>query len=415
MVFRLAPRFPPELTDMVLDCLLDDKAALSTTSLVCRSWLSRSRLHLFRHLSVANDFISFAAFLQNTPYLRTYVKYLVLHGHLDDHSTTSPSCAPTTVFLEPIVLSDILSHLPSLHTLQLHAVAFHGRSSPCPSPSFKLNELIMMNVGSLQDTTSDMLNILSLFTDVHHLHIGSTTQTLDADDIPSQTVDLPIPHSLRVSSLKLEDVPLDLYLQLIRQTESVKTLQELEVDCMGLEDAEALSALLHETNSNIGRLAINLSQCPSDGIYSGEEDSEDLVTLTSRAICENISASVSSCTNLSALEIAISLDSYLEDPSTYPDAWDWLSSILHSAPSSSLQQIDISLAAEESFAPLLELNVPWQPLADVLNKFSNLGRVTVANMPPTSWCFSEEEKDVVRRNLPELVQRGLLHVGSWRI
>ena len=41
------PHLPPELCDMVIDFLHDNKVALASCSLVCRSWSRAARYHLF--------------------------------------------------------------------------------------------------------------------------------------------------------------------------------------------------------------------------------------------------------------------------------------------------------------------------------------------------------------------------------
>jgi hypothetical protein len=51
-------RLPPELIDLVIDALHDDREALKICVLVCRSWVHASRHHLFSHLTVSSETIS---------------------------------------------------------------------------------------------------------------------------------------------------------------------------------------------------------------------------------------------------------------------------------------------------------------------------------------------------------------------
>lgn len=54
-VSSMAPILPPELCDGIIDCLFDDRRSLKQTALTCRSWLPRSRKHLFESVKLMND------------------------------------------------------------------------------------------------------------------------------------------------------------------------------------------------------------------------------------------------------------------------------------------------------------------------------------------------------------------------
>jgi hypothetical protein len=49
----MTPIIPLELWDWIIDHLHDDERALSTCGLVCRSWISSSRFHLFRTIQLS--------------------------------------------------------------------------------------------------------------------------------------------------------------------------------------------------------------------------------------------------------------------------------------------------------------------------------------------------------------------------
>ena len=76
-----------------------------------------------------------------------------------------------------------------------------------------------------------------------------------------------------------------------------------------------------------------------------------------------------------------------------------------------MKHFSVALAAEECSAPLLELDLDWEPLREVFGHFPNLEKITVANLPGSLWYFSNEEIEEIRKNLPELVERGMLQVG----
>ena len=49
---RIAPVVPPEVCDMILDCLTEDKESLVRCSLVCKNWVPRSRRHLWKRIKL---------------------------------------------------------------------------------------------------------------------------------------------------------------------------------------------------------------------------------------------------------------------------------------------------------------------------------------------------------------------------
>ena len=63
-----------------------------------------------------------------------------------------------------------------------------------------------------------------------------------------------------MTTLRLENLASDLYLEALRSSESVDTLHSLEIDCTAAQDALALSALLLKAGPHVEHLAIDLSQ-----------------------------------------------------------------------------------------------------------------------------------------------------------
>ncbi|CDO74971.1 hypothetical protein BN946_scf184945.g43 [Trametes cinnabarina] len=75
------PRIPPELCDLVLDQLHEDKRSLRACALVSRSWLARAQHHLFWsiYLDWSNCY-SFSRLLSNNPSLADHMKTLEIEG-----------------------------------------------------------------------------------------------------------------------------------------------------------------------------------------------------------------------------------------------------------------------------------------------------------------------------------------------
>ncbi|KAK0229775.1 hypothetical protein EDD85DRAFT_123446 [Armillaria nabsnona] len=79
-------RLPQELIDSILDFLIDDSHSLKASSLVCRSFLRQTRVHLFRQLHFDNfrHFHKFRNMCQASPHIPLRVETLALHSGWDD-------------------------------------------------------------------------------------------------------------------------------------------------------------------------------------------------------------------------------------------------------------------------------------------------------------------------------------------
>ncbi|OSD06473.1 hypothetical protein PYCCODRAFT_1383488 [Trametes coccinea BRFM310] len=76
-----SPRLPPELCDLILDQLHEDKRALRVCALTSHDWLTRAQFHLFRsiYLDWSNCY-SFSRLLSNNPSLADHMKTLEIEG-----------------------------------------------------------------------------------------------------------------------------------------------------------------------------------------------------------------------------------------------------------------------------------------------------------------------------------------------
>ncbi|PBK61193.1 hypothetical protein ARMSODRAFT_671825 [Armillaria solidipes] len=85
-------RLPQELIDSILDFLTDDSQSLKASSLVCRSFLRRTRVHLFRQLHFDNfrHFHKFHNMCQASPHIPPRVETLALHSGWGDRKMQGP-------------------------------------------------------------------------------------------------------------------------------------------------------------------------------------------------------------------------------------------------------------------------------------------------------------------------------------
>jgi hypothetical protein len=122
------PPVPPELIETIIDMLHMDRTALATCALVCRSWLPRTRYHLFSEVIITrrNDAVISKLLSSSTCAITSAVKHLVLQtiDNLDQRicrlsNVTQMSLyrfnASRTPVFPPINLIPLLRNLESLH------------------------------------------------------------------------------------------------------------------------------------------------------------------------------------------------------------------------------------------------------------------------------------------------------------
>lgn len=123
MPARRSTRLPPELIDLIIDYLHEDKPALHNFALVSRRWLRSTRYHLFHHVRVlasedsARAFVPFVHFLEHNPHIGPFIRELELCGNEGrDH------VAVEFGVLDGDQMIPIIRRLPFLHTLILSQV-----------------------------------------------------------------------------------------------------------------------------------------------------------------------------------------------------------------------------------------------------------------------------------------------------
>ncbi|EMD34519.1 hypothetical protein CERSUDRAFT_125622, partial [Gelatoporia subvermispora B] len=122
-------RLPPEVVDHIIDFLVDDRNALRSCSLTCRSWLPRARHHTFRTMRVTYEIRQQCLqLLEDCPDIRPYFQSL----HFDAFGTQVPwSDWEVAAFLD---------FMPNISTLVFKGFSFR---TPLPvGPSRHLRELM---------------------------------------------------------------------------------------------------------------------------------------------------------------------------------------------------------------------------------------------------------------------------------
>ncbi|PFH49157.1 hypothetical protein AMATHDRAFT_63651 [Amanita thiersii Skay4041] len=181
---------PQELVDLVLDHLHNDRPALLSASLVCRSWYASTRHHLYRRVvffigltippfeeQTIRSFERIALLqqiLQEKPELAKYIREVVITG------ANAHRCSGWRQ-IEPVVTA-ILARLNRVSTLELRDVHWDHLAPKCQMAmvsifrNFCLNKVEFYNVsGSLSDIFSlisfakTLKSLRTSFTPANHI------------------------------------------------------------------------------------------------------------------------------------------------------------------------------------------------------------------------------------------------------
>lgn len=110
---------PPEIWDYIIDFLRKDIRSLQACSLVCKSFLPRSRYHRFERLKLQpRHATSFYKFLQGIPEIATFIRKLTI---VPEPRTSRPR--PSMAFLKDLESLVPLAHV-LVHTTKLEIEGF---------------------------------------------------------------------------------------------------------------------------------------------------------------------------------------------------------------------------------------------------------------------------------------------------
>lgn len=276
--------FPQELINTTIDYLQHDKAALQKCSLVHPMWLDTARFHLFRSLRISNapqntmskrkeaampkNFQAFLAFIsyEASEGFCTSVRTLFMIGDEKDQDRDTRTPVDTQM------LASILMKLPQLRVLDLQRVRFQERgflTSHIPATRFRLDMLSLNFVGSREDPLSSLLGILGLFSQLGMLrvsYIDGLRESADVVSLRNPSIAALASHLKVVrASLKgwqgaIQFPTVQVFLDLMRKSETVHTLQWLEVKCNIMREVDALGKFLEEAGTNLQHLAVDISE-----------------------------------------------------------------------------------------------------------------------------------------------------------
>ncbi len=276
------PYLPIEITDTIIDLLqTDSKAILSSCTLVSRSWLPRSRLHLFTRVQVLELKTRFEPFIELLtqaggprldPPISTTIKRLRLDasGRAGEEDIVLNTPAPLTM----VMLKMLLSNLPNLLDLDIHGVKLTWLEPGPPDTGdvIAIPDLIHLNSLTLDSFTtsskdpSDFISSLSLFSSIDVLRISDVFH-IDIPEDPAAIAAHPtlvmtnpyFPSHLEISSIEVRDDDCTPFLlALLQKTASVETINKLGVVCRTRVHADALGSFLDNVGAKIRKISVDI-------------------------------------------------------------------------------------------------------------------------------------------------------------
>lgn len=170
------------------------------------------------------------------------------------------------------MLASILMKLPNLRVLDLGRVRFQERgflTSHIPATRFRLDMLSLNFVGSREDPLSSLCSILGIFGELGLLRASYVDGLREGNDVVSlrNPSIASLAAHLKVSRASLKGWPgmsnfptVSCFLDLMRKSETVRTLQWLELKCNIMREVDALGAFLKEAGDIVVHVALDVSE-----------------------------------------------------------------------------------------------------------------------------------------------------------
>lgn len=277
----MTARIPPELCDMVVDFLHEDKDTLASCTLVSRSWLRVARYHLFDSIYVhceqdPDTFTKFLVYLQTTPSIRAYIKDLCFDGYNEApdlvDSLKSPYLAAVLALLPQVLTVSAINCQWGPSTLPSDAALVQQRQIP-------LRSLYINSFVADSESPRNKLGVLRHFSHIDHLHLANVwlghfdVDSADMDKVGSEGSTDPLPATqVNILSLSMADICLN-FLEYLRIQPFMKSLSSLRVidlfHAQYLEEHQDLiflgDLLRNQLGSTLQELHLELPRISSSG------------------------------------------------------------------------------------------------------------------------------------------------------
>ena len=177
-----SPRLPPEVCDAIISFVNEDAyshgeayrryptaTGLYSCALVCRSWVTRARIHLFRIVIIDNRSASnFVASVTTHPPHGSYVQRVELSRSRRSESTTSTTPVHNGWIYD--FFNKVVPHLPNLTSIEFWQLPIlHPRFYICPPRVPSLTSLSLCHVTAT--SVGDVLRLISSYKCLKELYI----------------------------------------------------------------------------------------------------------------------------------------------------------------------------------------------------------------------------------------------------
>ncbi|KAK0460450.1 uncharacterized protein EV420DRAFT_211321 [Desarmillaria tabescens] len=338
---------PQELIDYILDFLINDARSLKASSLVCRSFLYRTRVHLFWRFRITGtrSFSELHEMFRKSPQIPHQIRQLTLHNVTGDRVRDSEHLSP------------VISSFSCLQTI----IFFNIKWTLLPQASRDaLSSHAFQTISLHTDmTTSDLRSLVSSSHDsLHRLELYKTQVT--------GSFRRSVGSSPRIRILSLYYVPLcyELFSQTLPSFLSLGHLHTPHVLLPDLSSARCLQKVLREQFCSLQHLGVtrppkfsdlerlNSSHClPISGLLSLIVEMWDF---HDRPIDQHLQwwiENIRQCSVIERVTFRLPLYDYLSDYS----AWKILDSYLSEGGSNPcLKDVVIDLGANWSMSPVVE-------------------------------------------------------------
>ncbi|KAI0090494.1 hypothetical protein BDY19DRAFT_712096 [Irpex rosettiformis] len=300
-------RLPQELIDLIVDNLSRDAIALRSCSFVCRAWLKQCRHHLFGLLRVRDTqvrtslrsrpilqerFQAFLTFITTvaSPGFCAKVHTLCLLGNEERLERQAPES-----FISAHMLAAILGQLPRVRILELNRVNFTPLPTEPRTPiilplgKVKLDVLSIGRIGLEEHSPDGLFSVLGLFSTLGMLRV-SYLETPRNVPTPAELTRLLERLQVHRFSLKghssMMPAPsrtMPYMLKVLLNSNSVHTLQSVEIKCCTMDQIQALGQLVRETESHLRSIAVDISD-----IAKGSNDFQGVVDMLGLRTCSGL-------------------------------------------------------------------------------------------------------------------------------
>ena len=280
-------RLPPEVTDLIIDHLREDKDALVACSLVCTAFLNRSFYHLYGTLTIKDTrkFARLVAFLPAAVF-RRFVREVRLGSGSDGLGMGDAS----KLCVDFASLAAMLDALPDLTHAKLDCLAWTAEPSNTADfevlPKYKPKSIQQLSIDDVRSSASgvhliitELASLLGLFGTIKRLSIGNpfghvpNAHTLQAS--ASRTA------ALQIHSLTLQSGPINAsFLRFLRDTASVRTLSIVHVEATDEVTLAELGHLLRMAKTVISVLQVDVKHLgpPYSTTYRRKQHDSPLTT-----------------------------------------------------------------------------------------------------------------------------------------